>query len=69
MPQLRAVIQARLMPAKSYLEQCTAANCPQIPVRLLYEKWAVYVHGVKEAKIDKKALYRTLFAPRKINLL
>ena len=53
--------------AKSYLAQCTAANRPQLPVRLLYEKWAVYVHGVKQAKIDKKALYRTLFAPRTIN--
>ena len=53
--------------AKSYLAQCTAANCPQIPVRLLYEKWAVYVHGVKQAKIDKKALYRALFALRTIH--
>jgi len=34
---------------------------------LLYEKWAVYVHGVTQAKIDKKALYRTLFVPRTIN--
>ena len=49
---------------KSYLAQCTAANHPEIPVRLLYEKWVVYVHGVKQAKIDKKALYRTLFAPQ-----
>lgn len=53
--------------AKSYLAQCTAANRPQIQVRLLYEKWAVYVHGAKQAKIDKKELYRTLFAPRTIN--
>jgi len=53
--------------AKSYLAQCTAANWPQIPVRLLYEKWAVYVHGVKQAKIDKKELYKTLFAPQTIN--
>jgi len=50
--------------AKSYLAQCTEENWPQIPVQLLYEKWAVYVHGVKQAKIDKKALYRTLFAPQ-----
>jgi len=49
--------------AKSYLAQCTAEKQPQIPVRLLYEKWAVYVHGVKQTKIDKKELYKTLFAP------
>ena len=53
--------------AESYLAQCTEGNWPQIPVCLLYEKWAVYVHGVKQAKIDKKALYTTLFAPRTIN--
>jgi len=53
--------------AKSYLAQCTASNRPQIPVRLLYEKWAVYVHGVKQAKIDRKELYKTLFAPRTID--
>ena len=53
--------------ATSYLAQCTVANRPQVPVRLLYEKWAVYVHAVKQAKIDKKTLYGRLFAPQTIN--
>ena len=41
--------------AKSYLAQCTAANHPEIPVRLLYEKWAVYVH---DDRIRYKVLHR-----------
>ena len=52
--------------AKNYLAQCTEVNWLQIPVRLLYEKLAVLVHGVKQAKIDKKVLYQTLFAPKTI---
>jgi hypothetical protein len=30
---------------------------------LLYEKWALYVKGIKQSKIDKNSLYATLFAP------
>jgi hypothetical protein len=33
---------------------------------LLYKKWALYVEGIKQSKIDKNSLYATLFAPRTI---
>ena len=52
--------------AKAFLKRCkTKANPrPNIPIQLLYEPWALYVHGQKLSYISKKDLYRTLYAPR-----
>ena len=52
--------------AKSYLKQCKREKRVHRPVRLLYEKWAVYVNGIKISKIDTEPLYATLFAPRSL---
>ena len=50
--------------AKAFLRKCKQKRRLHRPVRLLYEKWALYVNGVKQSKIDNDSLYATLFAPR-----
>jgi hypothetical protein len=52
--------------AKAFLAKCKQSNRKHRPVRLLYEKWALYVKEIKQSKIDKNSLYATLFAPRTI---
>jgi hypothetical protein len=49
--------------AKAFLAKCKQSNRKHHPVRLLYKKWALYVKGIKQSKIDKNLLYATLFAP------
>ena len=39
--------------AKSYLRKCKNAKREHRPVLLLYKKWALYVNGIKNSKIDK----------------
>jgi hypothetical protein len=51
---------------KAFLAKCKQSNRKHRPVRLLYEKWALYVKGIKQSKIDKNILYTTLFAPHTI---
>jgi hypothetical protein len=36
------------------------------PSPLAIQKWALYVEGIKQSKIDKNSLYATLFEPRTI---
>jgi hypothetical protein len=52
--------------AKAFLAKCKQSNRKHRPVLLLYEKWALYVKGIKQSKIDKNSLYATLFAPHTI---
>ena len=52
--------------AKALLKECTTGTNQRHhkSARLLYEHWALQVHGEKVSSIDKKSLYRTLYAPR-----
>jgi hypothetical protein len=52
--------------AKAFLAKCKQSNRKHHPVRLLYKKWALYVKGIKQSKIDKNSLYATLSAPHTI---
>jgi hypothetical protein len=49
--------------AKAFLRKCKMNKRPHRPVCLLYEKWALYIQGVKQSKINKNSLYASLFAP------
>jgi hypothetical protein len=49
--------------AKAFLKKCKQKKRPHRPVHLLYEKWALYINGVKQSKINKDSLYASLFAP------
>jgi hypothetical protein len=53
--------------AKAFLRKCKLNKRPHRPVRLLYEKWALYIQGVKQSKINKNSLYASLFAPRTLS--
>jgi hypothetical protein len=53
--------------AKAFLRKCKLSKREHRPVRLLYEKWALYVNGTKQSKIQTKTLYATLFAPRTLD--
>jgi hypothetical protein len=52
--------------AKAFLAKSKQSNRKHRPVCLLYKKWALYVEGIKQSKIDKNSLYATLFAPHTI---
>jgi hypothetical protein len=52
---------------KAFLRKCKLNKRPHRPVRLLYEKWALYIQGVKQSKINKDSLYASLFAPRTLS--
>jgi hypothetical protein len=47
--------------AKPFLKKCKQTKRPHRPVCLLYEKWALYIKGVKQSKINKNSLYASLF--------
>jgi hypothetical protein len=49
--------------AKAFLRKCKLNKRPHRPVRLLYEKWALYIQGVKQSKINKNSLHASLLAP------
>jgi hypothetical protein len=49
--------------AKAFLKKFKQNKRPHQPVRLLYAKWALYIKGVKQSKINKNSLYASLFAP------
>jgi hypothetical protein len=53
--------------AKAFLKKCKLKKRPHQPVRLLYEKWALSIKGVKKSKINKNSLYASLFAPRTLS--
>jgi hypothetical protein len=53
--------------AKAFLRKCKLNKQPHQPVRLLYEKWALYIQGVKQSEIKKNSLYASLFAPRTLS--
>ena len=53
--------------AKAFLQKCKQNKRQHRPVRLLHEKWALYIKGVKQSKIDKNSLYASLFAPRTLS--
>ena len=46
--------------AKFYLRQCQASKQPNVPVRLWYEQWAIYVDQVKMSTFDKTTMYTYL---------
>ena len=46
--------------AKFYLRQCQASKRPNVPVRLWYERWAIYVDQVKMSTFDKTTMYTYL---------
>jgi len=52
--------------AKTFLKECTTGSNQRSHkfIRLLHEHLALQVHGEKVFSIDKKSLYRTLYAPR-----
>ena len=56
--------------AKSYMRDCihlhpTKKHKPQ---QLLFEKWALEIHGVKQSSVTRDALYVTLFGTRTLEL-
>ena len=64
--------------AKKYLKECTPGpreSCRQHKSPyLFYEKWALYLHGVKQSSLDKEDMYTVSFGnslrdPRAISLL
>ena len=46
--------------AKYYLKQCEISKRTNVPIRLWYEKWAVYVDRVKLSTFDKTTMYTYL---------
>jgi hypothetical protein len=52
---------------KAFLRKCKLNKRPHRPLRLLYEKWALYIQGVKQSKINKNSLYASRFAHRTLS--
>jgi hypothetical protein len=52
---------------ESIPKKCKLNKQPHRPVCLLYGKWALYIQGVKQSKINKNSLYASLFAPRTLS--
>jgi hypothetical protein len=52
---------------KSIPKKFKQTKRPHRPIRLLYEKWALYMKGVKQSKIDKNSLYAALFAQQTLS--
>ena len=51
--------------AKEYLKDCTSGpperRKKHKTPRLFYEKWALYLHGVKQSSLDKEDMYTVVF--------